>query len=217
MPGGIAGRMRTAKGGLPVQRRRGPAPLRILCPTGYPLEAGPASRQAALPERVPVKTWQAPRLAYELAADWAEEVAAAPCRGGCGAHLVRGKGWLRLSEQAQRDVLTALSAQTRGALWDMRHNEQLPPDAVIELDTSYFDHQLCAVARDTLDVLLSPSDPGGAWELPACPHCAAVLAVALIAIHVSLLVRAGIADPAALLRSLADGAARIPAPRQGEQ
>lgn len=160
-----------------------------------------------------MKTWQAPALAYQLAAEWAEEVIAARCGGTCGGHLALGKAWQELPDRGKRDVLTALSGQARGALWDLRQREGLTDSHMIELGTGFYDHQLCARARETLDILLHPHDQGaGAWQLPPCPHCTDVLAVALIAVHTSVLLRAGIADPAAVFRSLAAG---VPAPREG--
>lgn len=149
--------------------------------------------------------WRAPQLAYELAAEWAREMTA--CRGGgCGHRTPAdylGKLWSDLPPGGQRDVLAALSAQARGALWDLCTREGLDDaDPPIGVDLTMYGFWMCERARATLQILVNPN-AGDEWEMPQCPHCAALTAAALIDVHVKAAMESGIADPAAMLSSLA--------------
>jgi hypothetical protein len=159
-------------------------------------EAGAASR------------WDAPRIAYELAAEWAEEIAGlAAGRGGADGQFYEGdvppvgKAWRELRTLEQYDVLAALGAQARSALWETRRQHGLTEDEPIMIDSRYYTAKLCEQAREALRAL---NDPAGRepWTMPGCAHCAAWLATALIDIQVNAIRATGITDPAAVLRRL---------------
>lgn len=208
MPEGTAVRTRKLSGGAAAQRRRAGAARSHFPPREFEGGAGPTT-PAAPPERPDMNTWQAPKLAYELAAEWARGVAA--CRGGGCGHTpddFLGKQWGDLTSAGKRDVLDALAAQARGALWDL--GERGGGIADLEAMTQFLEQNgagLCTQSIRNLTVLLHPFDSGDPWEVPACPHCAALTAALLIGIHVGAVRISGIADPAALLGCLAAAAA----------
>jgi hypothetical protein len=163
-------------------------------------EAGSASR------------WDAPRIAYELAAEWAEknrELAAG--RGGADGRPFTevaglGKAWRDLRTLEQYDVLAALGSQARSAVWEARRQRGMAEDAPVIIDIGYYTAKLCEQASDALRAL---NDPGGRepWAMPGCAHCAALLATALIDLQVNAILATGITDPAAVLRRLLGGMA----------
>ena len=161
--------------------------------------------------------WEAPRTAYELAADWAVEADAQ--RGGPGVLLFPseqipaiGKHWHALGFVEQGDVLAALAAQVRSALWDLRRFYGMDDDDPVAMDLRYYTSRVCEQARAVLGALLEPGRPGP-WRMPDCHHCAELVAVTLIDTEVNAMIGAGIADPAAALRILAIGP-QVPTPRE---
>jgi len=163
--------------------------------------------------------WQAPQVAYELAAERAEELrdTAAQQGGGPrgrvpdGAEQI-GKALQDMFPGERRDVLEALAAQMRGSLWELRGRlDTAPGDPLdIHVDLTRYADRLCERARGALDVLGSPQ--GGPWDMPECSHCQAVTAAALIDLQCSAIARLG-AEPAEVLRHLAE---QVRAPRQRE-
>jgi len=121
--------------------------------------------------------WQAPRLACELAAEWAD---AAACREP-DAELPRiSKTWHDLTLPEQHDVLQALSGQARAArhLARQRHRAVDVPWLLGKLR----EPDLCIQARAALAALLA-AEPGRPWQLPQCRHCAAITAAALCGVQ----------------------------------
>jgi hypothetical protein len=152
--------------------------------------------------------WDAPRTAYELAADWTERLRdLTVCRRDAHGQVyldempLVGKTWTDLRTLEQHDVLAALGAQARSALFEFRKNRQLADDQTIFLDLRYYSSKMCEQARDTLRAL---TDPGGTspWKLPECTHCAALAATALIDVQVRAIQATGVADPGTVLRML---------------
>jgi hypothetical protein len=122
-------------------------------------------------------SWEAPRLAYELAADWADAAAA---RGPDGELPPVSKAWADLAPLEQHDVLWALSGQARVALRMIAGRRR-----AIDLPwilTRLGEPDLCGQAREALRALLAPY-PGMPWQLPQCRHCAAITAAALAGIQ----------------------------------
>jgi hypothetical protein len=154
-------------------------------------EAGSASR------------WDAPRIAYELAAEWAQKNREL---GSQTEMAPLGKAWRDLRTLEQHDVLAALGAQARSALWEARRHNGLLDDEPVILDVRYYTARMCEQANEALRAL---SDPAGRepWAMPGCAHCAALLATALIDLQVNGILATGITDPAAVLRRLLGGMA----------
>jgi hypothetical protein len=152
------------------------------------------------------KKWDAPRVAYELAAEWAAEMAA---RRGPGGELPArapgiGKAWHDLTWAEQRDILTALSAQARASAWDLRNGPAaVDVTALAARALDDFTGCLCDRSRAACRILCSAA--GGPWEVPECRHCRELVACALISLHWGALRAGGVTDPGAALRTLADG------------
>lgn len=156
--------------------------------------------------------WEAPRIAYELAAKWTEGAAEqlSMDSGGAHAHLLTclsgapglAKDWYDLSLAERRDVLNALGTQARSAVWEVRRHHGLTDDDPIMINMSYYTLKMCESAREDLVALTDPS-ASKPWKLPECSHCAALVAEALISIEVSSIMMTGVPDPAAVLWSLA--------------
>ena len=164
--------------------------------------------------------WEAPRIAYELAVDWAEKVQelTAGSGGAPGQPLPAeappiGKAWHDLRTLEQHDVLAALGAQARSAIWEIRKYHKLDDGDGIMMDVAYYTARTCEQARETLRAL---SDPAGSapWKLPECSHCGALVATALISMQVAAIYAVGI-DPVWVLRRLMGGI-ELPAPREPE-
>jgi hypothetical protein len=162
------------------------------------------------------RRWPAPRTAYELAAEWAAELAA--YRGGADGPLSGpppeiGKAWHDLGPAEQHDVLVALGAQARAALWTFREERNIPDDMTMGLnDGGIYSLRMCEHALESARNLMHPV-AGKPWKMPECPHCAALMATLLIFVQEGIMHLSGIADTAAVLRILA---ARPLAPRQRE-
>ncbi len=163
--------------------------------------------------------WDAPRTAYQLAVEWTERLKdLAAGRGDAHGQVLAGepplvgKTWYDLRILEQHDVLTALGAQTRSALFELRKRRQISDDEPILIDARWYTTRMCERARETFRAL---NDPGGTspWTMPECTHCAALLATALIDIQVHAIEGVGIAEPAAVLRMLVDGL-EVPAQRK---
>lgn len=161
--------------------------------------------------------WEAPRVAYELAADWAEELAAR--RGGAGGqHLCDppplGKAWIDLRLAERRDVLTAMGAQTRAAIVAL--GEQAAQQTGVrnmrfEVDLTYFGQRMCEQAVAALDAAATSDRM---WEMPECAHCADLMALGLVALHHQAIETTGVGSPAVVLRRMADvaGQRMLPGP-----
>lgn len=151
--------------------------------------------------------WEAPRIAYELAVEWAEKVEelAADSGGVRGQRLENvpliGKAWHDLRTLERHDVLAALGAQTRSAIWEMRKHNSYADSRPLIIDIRYYGLRMCEQAKETLRVLTAPGDDGP-WKLPECTHCAAWVATALIDLEYNAILATGVDDPAAVLRML---------------
>jgi hypothetical protein len=163
--------------------------------------------------------WEAPRIAYELAVEWAEKVGellAAGSGGARGQHLgdvpLIGKAWHDLRTVERHDVLAALAAQTRSAIWEMRKHNRYASGQPLVVDIRHYGAKVCEQARETLRALSAPdgSDP---WALPQCDHCAAWIATALIDLEYNAILATGITDPVAVLRMLVS-TQEVPAQRE---
>ena len=163
--------------------------------------------------------WGAPRTAYELAAEWAERVNELTVGDG-GAHgqffLMRdvpliGKAWGDLRTVERHDVLAALAAQARSAVWELRKNYAESEDSPVIINVGYYTDRICERSRETLRALM---DPAGAapWAMPECSHCTDLLATAMIDIQVRAIGATGVTDPVGVLRMLLDHL-EVPSPR----
>lgn len=168
------------------------------------------------------RRWEAPRLAYELAAEWAAAYAEAPVivpapRDGehdNGRHVAggnisvrdlppAGKQWHDLSPAEQREVTGALASHARSAMHELARHEKLQPGEAFVIKLDCYHVRMCERAGELMLALIAPAPPQEEWELPDCPHCAELLAVALINVEVMAISAAGVADPSAVLRRLA--------------
>lgn len=161
--------------------------------------------------------WEAPRIAYEIAVEWAERVQElAVGSGGVRGQLIPvpmvGKAWHDLRTVERHDVLAALGAQARSAIWELRKHNGFADDEPLVIDMGFYSAKLCEQARETMRALTNPggSDP---WQLPQCSHCADWVATALIDIQIKTILATGIADPVAVLRMLLDSSTQVPAQR----
>lgn len=151
--------------------------------------------------------WEAPRIAYELAAEWAEKVEelTAGSGGARGQRLENvpliGKAWHDLRALERHDVLAALGSQTRSAIWEMRNHNSYADSQPLIIDVGYYGVRICEQAKEALRALTAPggTDP---WELPQCTHCAAWVATALIDLEYNAILATGVTDPVAVLRML---------------
>jgi len=110
--------------------------------------------------------WEAPRLAYELAAAFAGEAAGGGGCGGLSFPEPAGKQWADLGDAGRREVLVALGAQARVA--------------VAELARIRPGHESLAGLRATMRLAA------------ACPHQAcASCAVALCRVEIAAWMSAG--------------------------
>lgn len=169
-----------------------------------------------------MKHWEAPRLAYELAADWAgrwQEATAGQPDGvlgsvpGAEAPAI-GKKWHDLAGADQRDVLDVLGVQLRSAIYEIRRQKGMGPNDQVAFDFGWYLGQVCDLARQVIPELTKPVGPR-TWELPSCPHCAALVACSLIHAHVTLIAMTGVPDPAVVLRQITESL-RVPAQEQPE-
>lgn len=158
--------------------------------------------------------WEAPRTAYELAADWAERAAAGSgsARGQFVPPPGMGKLWLDMRAAERRDVIDALAMQARSAVYEYTKRAGFHPDEPLAVHDAGFSPRMCEQAVDALRELASPS--GGEWNMPECQHCASLLAEALINIEVTAFLEIGIADPQVMLRMMAEGGVRVPEHRK---
>lgn len=161
--------------------------------------------------------WDAPRLAYAIAAAWCREVDAL-CRGD-GGHLPAeppplGKLWADLDQDGQRDVITALGAQVRAAVYELADKHAAEHvDGRVEVHALHVDgagwflERMCQHARGAFAALVDPVSAAPAdWTMPECSHCASMLALVLINLHAGILTGSGVADPPLLLEMLAEAA-----------
>jgi hypothetical protein len=155
--------------------------------------------------------WGAPRIAYELAADWAERVDGLAVGDG-GAHgqfFMRsdvpliGKEWSDLRTVERHDVLAALAAQARSAVWELRKNYGTTDDSPVIINVGYYTDRICERAKATLRALMDPTATAP-WTMPECTHCTDLLATAMIDIQVRAIGATGVTDPVSVLRMLLD-------------
>lgn len=162
--------------------------------------------------------WEAPRIAYELAVEWAEKVEELTVgSGGAYGQTLRdmppiGKAWGDLRTVERHDVLAALGAQARSAIWEMRKHNKYGDAQPLIVDIRYYGTRICEQAKETLRAL---SDPRGTepWKLPECAHCADLVATALIDLEVNAIIATGVTDPVAVLRMLVS-TQEVPAQRE---
>lgn len=223
----LAGNAQRARDGGGISRAR-----RQAAPPGYPAGpagAGPADRQSSrngstngdqLEEAGAVSRWEAPRIAYELAVEWAEKVEElAAGSGGVRGQRLRdvpliGKAWQDLRTLERHDVLAALAAQTRSAIWEMRKHNRYADGQPLIVDIRYYGLKICEQAKETLRAL---TDPGGSdpWALPECAHCAGWVATALVDLEYNAILATGVDDPLAVLRMLVN-TQEVPVQRKGD-
>lgn len=122
-------------------------------------------------------SWQAPRIAYELAAEWARD---AGRRGAGDPPREVPKMWHDLRPATRADVLIALSGQARAGRVLLAPRGLLPRLDMTALLESAGAAGLCLEAWQALLTWLAdePVQPAA----PACGHCAAVTAAALLAV-----------------------------------
>lgn len=121
------------------------------------------------------RRWEAPRTAYRLAAEFAGELAG---RGGAGQLPAIGKAWHDLTTLEQHDVMAALAAQARAAIWQV--TRQGTP-LIVDLPVIDGWRDLCQTARAAVTDMVR-AEPA-AWQLPQCGHCAAICAHILCAVQ----------------------------------
>ncbi len=165
--------------------------------------------------------WEAPRIAYELAAERAEQLAELEMAGGSGGSPGQppgeapriGKAWDDLRTLERHDVLVALGAQARSAVYEARKFHQMSDGEPLVIEVSYYTRRMCEEAREALRALNDPSGPGP-WKLPECSHCAGLVASALADVQVAGIRASGVDDPAYVLRALAAAVLALPDPRE---
>jgi hypothetical protein len=151
--------------------------------------------------------WEAPRTAYEIAAEWAEMVQDLAVRSGGVYGQIRisptgiGKRWHAMQAIERQDVLDALAIQARSALWELRNNSN--SDSAESVDFGYRGNAgwICEQAASALNSLLDLNHDGD-WTMPRCSHCAVLMAEVLVNIQVRAIYAMGVPDPAATLRSM---------------
>lgn len=158
------------------------------------------------------KNWEAPRIAYELAAEWAQQAQALAAQHGDprGQDLpcelpALSKIWDDLRLVQRHDVIEALSAQARGTMWELHEQMTAKFGSAVQLeldDVGDYFGRICERAGAALANLTRPEYC--AWAMPECTHCQAVIAECLIQLQVSAIAMIG-AEPAAVLRSIAEG------------
>jgi hypothetical protein len=160
--------------------------------------------------------WEAPRIAYELVIEWAQKIEELTVgSGGTYGQIPAdrmptiGKTWHDLRLIEQHDVLAALGAQARSAMWELRKQRQGQPLVITD---AMYSPRLCERAAEALAILGSP-ESNAPWALPACTHCAALVATALIDLQVVAIRATGIADPVYVLQMLLKGT-ELPAQRE---
>ena len=130
-----------------------------------------------------MKAADAPRVAFLLTAGIAENTEQAGT-------IVPGDDlsaeWGGYDKRAQRGILTALGAQTRGAL-EMLH-EKL--GAEIEMDWDSTARVICSEALASARELITPEP--GAWTLPECSHCREVIVKAMCSLQIQAYFRLGL-------------------------
>jgi hypothetical protein len=158
-------------------------------------------------------------MAYELAAEWAEQYgeAAARAGGARGPFLGQlpeiGKGWDDLRTLERHDVLQALGSQARSAVFEFRRAHAVDRGEAVIIKVDEYTMRMCEQAREALAALTDPSGTKP-WTTPRCDHCAGLLATALILVQVTVIEASGIGDPATVLRMLAAGSMTLPAQRE---
>lgn len=160
--------------------------------------------------------WEAPRIAYELAAEWAERARERAVRSGDAHGHVRtttgmGKAWEDLRPVERHDVLAVLATQARSAMWEVRKHFNVTEGKSIIINDALYTPRICEQAAQALAAAVSPE--GSEWKMPECSHCASLVAEALINMQVVAIGLTGIADPAVVIRMMADGM-RLPGQRE---
>jgi hypothetical protein len=154
------------------------------------------------------KNWEAPRIAYELAAEWAQQAQDLAAQHGDprGQDLPQlpalGKTWHDLVQR--HDVIDALSAQARGALWELHEKMTATLGQAMGFqidDMDYYSNRICERADQALFILTRPEP--GEWTMPECTHCQAVIAECLIQLQIAAIRMIG-AEPATVLRTIAE-------------
>lgn len=193
-------------------------PWQAAAPGIGPGRGGRPNRQSSWNGVAMGSRWEAPRIAYELAVEWAERVEelTVGSGGAFGQNLTEmpliGKAWGDLRTIERHDVMDALAAQMRSAMWEMRKHNGYGDDRPVIIDIRYYGTRICEQAKETLRAL---SDPAGAeqWTLPQCAHCADLVATALLDLEVNAIIATGVTDPVPVLRMLVS-TQEVPAQRE---